>query len=131
MHIIEFTEDKRVSDVAFQSGKRYLVEDHNAGGSHLAEGFGGIAIRTLDSFELRKLHLMKIDAEGMELLILQGAAETLTRCRPILVMEINAGALARFGVEPELIFAHVRSLGYRIEGIVPGAPQYDVFCFPE
>lgn len=107
-----------------------LLVDPNAGGSHLAEGCGGVAVRDLDSLELTRLDLMKIDAEGMELLALQGAEATIARCRPILVLEVNAGAMSRFGVTEDLLFSWLRSLGYRIEDAVPGAPQYDVFCFP-
>lgn len=107
-----------------------MLIDPNAGGSHLGEGCGGVKVTTLDSFNIERLNLMKIDAEGMELLILQGSAQTLARCRPILVLEVNAGALGRFGVAEDLLFSHLRNLNYRIEGAIPGAPQYDVFCFP-
>jgi FkbM family methyltransferase len=108
-----------------------LLVDPNAGGSHLSDGCGGVAVRTLDSFEIDRLHLMKIDAEGMELLILQGAERTINRCKPVIVMEVNAGALARFGVNEDMLFGWMRDHGYRIDGAVPGAPQYDVFCFPQ
>jgi FkbM family methyltransferase len=39
---------------------------------------------TLDSFGLLQCHLVKVDVEGMELDVLQGAAETLAKHRPVL-----------------------------------------------
>jgi FkbM family methyltransferase len=44
-------------------------------------------VRTLDSFAFRDVDFMKIDVEGHELELLKGAAETLDRCRPRILME--------------------------------------------
>lgn len=46
-----------------------------------------IPVRTLDSFALPACHFLKIDVEGMELAVLQGARDTLARCRPVLFLE--------------------------------------------
>jgi FkbM family methyltransferase len=46
-----------------------------------------VPLTTLDRFEFDRVHLMKIDAEGMEMRILEGAANTLRRCRPVLYLE--------------------------------------------
>jgi hypothetical protein len=42
---------------------------------------------TIDSFGLAPLDLIKIDVEGMELEVLAGAAQTIGRCRPIILVE--------------------------------------------
>jgi len=42
---------------------------------------------TIDSLSLERCDLIKLDLEGMELDALQGASETLVRCRPILFVE--------------------------------------------
>ena len=56
-------------------------------------------IRTLDSFGFASVGLIKIDAEGHEEAVLKGAADTLSRWRPSLIVEIeerhNPGGLAR------------------------------------
>lgn len=44
-------------------------------------------IRTLDSFDLPTIDFMKIDCEGYEFPVLKGAAETLRRCKPVIVVE--------------------------------------------
>lgn len=46
-----------------------------------------IACLTLDSLQLPRLDLLKIDVETMELEVLNGARETLRRCRPMLMVE--------------------------------------------
>jgi FkbM family methyltransferase len=43
---------------------------------------------TLDSLNLSRIDLVKIDVEGMELQVLQGARESISRCKPQLVIEI-------------------------------------------
>jgi hypothetical protein len=46
-----------------------------------------VAVITVDDLQLRELRLLKIDVEGMEGDVLQGAAKTIARCRPVLYVE--------------------------------------------
>ena len=47
---------------------------------------------TLDSFNLQQVDVVKIDVEGHELEVLEGAKETFMRCKPkFLQIEINSG----------------------------------------
>jgi FkbM family methyltransferase len=57
---------------------------------------------------------MKIDVQGTEAQVLRGAAETIKRDRPLMVIEVEAPCLAMFGDSPSDLFAFVRSLGYYI-----------------
>ena len=63
---------------------------------------------TLDSLSLATCRLIKADVEGMELPVLQGAAQTLRRCRPVLYLENDRAEGSRALIE------HVQSLGYRL-----------------
>ncbi len=46
-----------------------------------------VPLATIDSYDFPKVHLIKLDAEGMELQVLRGATETIRRCRPVLYVE--------------------------------------------
>lgn len=48
-----------------------------------------VDLRTIDSFNFANVDLIKIDVEGDELAVLQGAQNTLLRCRPLIVVEQN------------------------------------------
>lgn len=50
----------------------------------------GVQLRTLDSFGLVDVGFLKIDAEGHELAVLQGAHETITTSRPVVFIESEA-----------------------------------------
>jgi len=90
----------QIFDVALWSekGSLKLHRDNNVGASHVTNDphSGTIRAVTLDSYHLPRLDFMKIDAEGCEAEILKGSVETLKRCRPILCLEVNNGALKRF-----------------------------------
>lgn len=42
---------------------------------------------TLDSLDFQLVDFIKIDCEGYELFVLQGAVETLKRCKPVVIVE--------------------------------------------
>jgi FkbM family methyltransferase len=46
-----------------------------------------VRVTTIDSLELEACGLIKVDVEGWEAEVLQGAAATIARCRPILYVE--------------------------------------------
>jgi FkbM family methyltransferase len=66
----------------FEGTKR----EHNSGARYVASG-GNIDRVTVDSLNLDDLDLLKMDIEGSEVEALQGAVETLVRCRPVVLFE--------------------------------------------
>ncbi len=48
-----------------------------------------INVNTIDSFSFNDISLIKIDAEGHELSILEGSLKTIERCKPIMLVEIE------------------------------------------
>jgi FkbM family methyltransferase len=64
----------------------------NEGGSSLTGGTGKfVSLITLDSLHLDNVSLIKIDVEGMENAVIDGAKETLLRNRPTIFIEIFGG----------------------------------------
>jgi FkbM family methyltransferase len=62
----------------------------------------------------QNLCLIKIDVEGHEQAVLQGAASTIAQHRPVLLIEIEA----RHGSDIESIFGTLRGLGYRASALI-------------
>ncbi len=62
---------------------------NNFGGLELGSYTQGepVAVITLDSLNLPRCDLLKVDVEGMELQVIQGAADTIKRCQPLLYVE--------------------------------------------
>jgi len=80
----------------------------NFGGVALGDGDGeDVPVDTIDGLGLARVDLIKIDVEGMEAEVLDGAAETIRRCRPILYVEND-----RVEKSKRLI-ATIFALGYR------------------
>lgn len=54
-----------------------------------------VEIERLDSFNLHDLDFVKVDVEGYEAEVLLGGLETLTRCKPTLLIESNPDSKSR------------------------------------
>ena len=70
-----------------------------------------ISVRTLDEFAIPNVGFLKIDVEGLELDVLEGAIKTISRDRPAMLIEIEQ----RYHPERSItdIFDRLGALGYR------------------
>lgn len=67
-----------------------IITQDNAGHSHIdpaSFGSGLTTVVTLDSLNFDTVDYIKIDCEGFEYRVLQGAEQTIRRCRPVVVVE--------------------------------------------
>ena len=103
----------------------------NLGASQTVEG-GEIKCMPLDLFKMNDVDFIKIDAEGDEIAILTGAAKTLKRCRPVMLVELNEYAMANRGHTGDDLIKCIESHGYRTEIIDSNQnPKHcDLMCFP-
>lgn len=86
-----------------------------------------VEVQKLDSFGLERVDCLKVDVEGMELAVLQGAEETITRCRPHLIVE----TLRTHPPERHKpIEDYLRSLGYRLYGLDLQAEEFVAIGYP-
>lgn len=75
-----------------------------------------VAAVTVDSVvdgDPRPVTLIKVDVQGAEQLVLDGARQTIARHRPALFVEVDPAALERFGTSAAGLLADVEHLGYR------------------
>ena len=94
---------------------------------------GGIKnqkIKKLDSFNLKNVGLIMMDTEGYELNVLKGAYETITKFKPVLVMEFHTtfsnkfnNLTGRFGYDLKQLQTYVENLGYRSIGYMNKVDQ--------
>lgn len=94
----------------------------HSGMGHFARGtvlshFEQVETMTLDEYvrwkNISAIDYLKIDVEGAEMLVLQGAGETLTRCRPrIIQCEVSHATYQRFGFCPIDVIQILQGYGY-------------------
>ena len=111
------------------AGRVGMAIDHNNIGASYLSGVGDISVRPLDSFNFERVDFIKIDAEGYEPYVLEGAQETLLKLRPVLLVEIDQRALGFQGFTPKDVHARLDELGYdfpRFDGA-----HGDILCLPK
>lgn len=80
-----------------------------------------VSVMTLDSFiaeqKISKIDFIKIDVEGAEKLVLEGAISSLKRLKPVILFEAHAMTSAAFGYLPNDLFILLKSLNFSINCI--------------
>lgn len=126
-------------------GKVRFIKDQNAGASfcksdasidrHPVAKEGEVWCYVLDIPNTREPSLILLDIEGFEVRALRGAAQTIARCKPTIICEVNRGALVRAGTTDAELFALLESYGYSFTILQPdcriGDPQYDILATPK
>lgn len=129
------------------SGIGVLIERaDNSGAARLGKDGQGISVdvTTLDTFcsqlSENRLDAVKIDVEGYEVRVLEGARATISRFKPVIIIEFWTPGLARAGVTVDELAELLGYLGYklfrpiknRLEAIVElprGDDPVNVFAF--
>jgi FkbM family methyltransferase len=73
-----------------------------------------IQLKTLDSYGFEDVGFIKIDVEGYEQFVLQGAQQTIQKSRPTIQLEIVAGQCRKFGYWGEDMIEWIRSWDYSV-----------------
>jgi len=74
-----------------------------------------ILMAALDDYDLSGVDLIKIDTEGFELNVLRGAAFTIAKCSPVIMVELN-GLGKRYGIMDSQVKEFLESLSYKLFG---------------
>jgi len=89
-----------------------------------ASGQRPVPAAAFDSIDVCRgpIHLIKIDVEGAEQLVVEGMMECLSRYRPHLIIELTDGFLQQFGHSATSLSLKLRDLGYRMYEITNDGP---------
>jgi len=82
-----------------------------------------VEMRTLDSFELDKVDFIKVDTEGYEPFVIDGARETIARCRPACIVveqKPETGGAQRYGTTVTAAVELLETMGYRKAAVLQG-----------
>lgn len=113
-------------------GVNLIRDGNNIGASRLersdSHGEMRCHVRTMDSMTFDRIDFIKIDAEGWEPLILDGAVETINRFRPAMLIEVNTWPLGKMNFTPNDIWTRLDRLDYVYEKF--DGPYGDVLCLP-
>ena len=109
-----------VGDVT-RTVRLYLDADnptqHSLGSHNVGRGGGAVKVqqRALDDIKgLRSPDVIKIDAQGGELRVLQGARRVLERATPIIVFELWPYGLKNLRADPADLLAELKRAGYTL-----------------
>ena len=118
-------------EVYFSHYRKHGQLSHVAGNvpTEKTDHIGPIPARTIDSMGLDDVSFIKIDVEGFELPVIQGAVETIRRCRPLMLVEQNGNEEAHFGRPRDEATAVLQSLGMKRHPHEPKMGKDRLFTF--
>lgn len=101
------------------SYRRVRVASHTSA-THFVPDPGGVTMPAIALDDLadrsippRRVAMIKIDVEGMELAVLRSAERTIARDRPVLYVEISIAQMAKYGVSLPEVAAFLAPYDYR------------------
>jgi FkbM family methyltransferase len=114
-HLYPYALGNKDGVVKLQKGVR------STGDTQIAEdGEYTSEIRTLDSFELKDVDFVKIDAEGYELFILQGGEQLVDTYKPPMIVEQKPGKGKFYGLGDTDAVKWLERKGYKVKDVIAG-----------
>jgi FkbM family methyltransferase len=97
-----------------KEGSVSIHTTNTSSGDSWVKGEGDIPMITLDSLALGEVDFMKLDCEGFELFALRGAADTIERCKPVIIVEQKPGRAQKFGLPETEAVTFLQGMGYKV-----------------
>ena len=74
-----------------------------------------VTCKTLDSFTSEnKIKFIKLDVQGFERMVIEGAEELIKKDRPIIAVELEDPCMVHYGYSSKELISYIQSLGYYI-----------------
>ena len=101
-----------ILDHTDHGGHNHVVLDSENVKLRPSQNLVPVPARTLDSYNFKDVNAIKIDVEGSELLVMQGAKDTIERCRPSVQVEIVPKQCTLFGYDPQDLYDYMAKYDY-------------------
>lgn len=102
-----------------------------------AEQYDMVECKRLDDFTFNNVSFIKMDVQGYEPFVIEGAKETINKHRPYLFVEFEDHMLIPNGSSDEKLKAQIEALGYEVKQFQDGIPYQtksgkclDCVCIP-
>lgn len=120
----------------------YSEGDVNFGDSHVMSGSHGdnniVPMWKLDDIEFNNLTIIKIDVQGFEPYVLEGAGVTIWKHRPYIFVEIEEEQLEKYGFTEQQLIKQIEDMDYVVKRFQVGIPYQtrsgvclDCVCIPK
>ena len=86
--------------------------DTHSGTNHITSTNGTIPLHTLDEYNFQNVDIIKIDVEGYEIPVLEGARQTIIESRPLIQIEANKSG-NRYGRTKKDISMFLQDMGMK------------------
>jgi hypothetical protein len=90
-----------------------------------------VDVNTLDSFNIENVSVLKIDVQGYEPKVLDGAKETILKNKPVIFIEVEAPQLSIYGWNENDIFSRIEALGYTYTKVLDAEHLVDYVAIPK
>ncbi|MBN2751648.1 MAG: FkbM family methyltransferase [Rhodospirillaceae bacterium] len=112
--------------ILYHVGNGYDPQAFSLLSDETASGEESVPLTTLDAvcadFGVERLDCVKMDAEGVEPLVLAGGRQTLERFHPAVILEMNTTILGRQGIPTNQAWDFLADMGYEFFRILNDRP---------
>lgn len=123
------------STVLIETPQYYKDETINIGNAHINAytGMGAHEVKQvrLDDLSFENVSVIKIDVQGFEPYVLDGAIKTITKHKPHIFIEIEEPQLKIYGFTKESVFSRLEDLGYRFHKVLERDHIVDYVAIPK
>jgi FkbM family methyltransferase len=110
-------------EVFIQTPDYHSKEEVNFGDVRVSNNGGDVVQqRALDSYTFRDIAFIKIDVQGYESYVIDGAKETIKKHRPYMFIEFENHLLKEQGTSEDELKAKIEELGYVVKQFEEGKP---------
>jgi len=124
----------RNGNVLIENPDYYVDNTINIGNSHL-EAYtnthnNSVELKKLDDYNFDNIKIIKIDVQGYEPHVLDGATNTISKNKPYIFIEIEPSQLCIYNFKSEDVFCRLTNLGYNFKKVLDAEHLVDYIAIP-